>query len=44
MITLIEVMILLHRFFDDNRSSAGRHISIRLGKVTCCRELPCTAT
>jgi hypothetical protein len=32
------------RFFDDNRSSAGRRISIRLGKVTCCGELPRTAT
>jgi len=30
--------------FDDNRSSAGRRISIRLGKVTCCGELPRTAT
>jgi len=30
--------------FDDNCSSAGRRISTRLGNVTCCRELPCTAT
>ena len=40
------------RFDDDsddpssvtNRSSAGSRISIRLGKVTCCGELPHTAT
>jgi len=30
--------------FDDNHSSAGHRISIRLGKVTCCGELPCTVT
>jgi len=30
--------------FDDNCSSAGRRISTRLDNVTCCRELPRTAT